>query len=188
MMYKNVVVYCGSRFGVNPAYASFAGQLGEALGRGGFHMVYGGGTVGLMGICADAAMAAGGTVTGVIPEVFIAKEQAHRGLTELLEVPDMTVRKRKMLELGDAFVVLPGGFGTLEELAETANHYHIYGDPAHQPPIIIVNIEGIYDGLLRQLTAWGEEEFADMEEWKNIHVCQSLGEVMGILRGTAEVS
>ncbi len=187
MAYKNVVVYCGSHFGLNPAYASFAGQLGEALGKGGFRMVYGGGTVGLMGICADAAMAAGGEVTGVIPEVFIAKEQAHRGLTELLEVPDMTVRKRKMIEMGDAFIVLPGGFGTLEELADTANYYHIYGEPSRQPPIIIANIEGIYDGLLQQLSAWGEEEFADMEEWKNIHVCRTLGEVMNILRETQEV-
>ena len=81
MTYKNVVVYCGSHFGNDPAYAAFAGELGEALGKNHFHMIYGGGTVGLMGICADAAMAAGGEVTGIIPEVFIAKEQAHRGLT-----------------------------------------------------------------------------------------------------------
>ena len=182
MMYKNVVVYCGSRFGMNPAYASFAGQLGEALGKGGFRMIYGGGTVGLMGICANAAMAAGGAVTGVIPEVFIAKEQAHRGLTELLEVPDMTVRKHKMIEMGDAFVILPGGFGTMEELADTASHYHIYGNPQKQPPIIIANVDGIYDGFLKQMSLWAEAEFVDMEEWRNIHVCQTLKEVMEILQ------
>ena len=115
MTYKNVVVYCGSHFGNDPAYAAFAGELGEALGKNHFHMIYGGGTVGLMGICADAAMAAGGEVTGIIPEVFIAKEQAHRGLTALIEVPDMTVRKQRMIEMGDAFIILPGGIGTLEE-------------------------------------------------------------------------
>ncbi len=181
MAYKNVVVYCGSRFGMNPAYASFAGQLGEALGKNGFHMIYGGGTVGLMGICADAAMAAGGIVTGVIPEVFIAKEQAHRNLTELLEVPDLVTRKRKMIEMGDAFVVLPGGFGSMEELFDTANEYHIYGAPEDQPPIIIANIDGIYDGLVQQLAAWWEEEMAEEEEWKNIHVISSLRQVMEIL-------
>lgn len=126
MTYKNVVVYCGSHFGNDPAYAAFAGELGEALGKNHFRMIYGGGTVGLMGICADAAMATGGEVTGIIPEVFIAKEQAHRGLTALIEVPDMTVRKQRMIEMGDAFIILPGGIGTLEELADTANqHVHI---------------------------------------------------------------
>lgn len=134
MSYEHIVVYCGSHFGNDPAYAAFAGELGEALGKNHFHMIYGGGTVGLMGICADAAMAAGGKVTGVIPEVFIAKEQAHRGLTELIEVPDMTIRKQKMISLGDAFLILPGGIGTLEELADTANQRHIYGDPLAQPP------------------------------------------------------
>ncbi len=180
-MYNNIVVYCGSHFGNNPAYASFAGQLGEALGKGGFHMIYGGGTVGLMGICADAAMAAGGKVTGIIPEVFIAKEQAHRGITELIEVENMTIRKQKMMEMGDAFIVLPGGFGTLEELADTANHYHIYGDPIHQPPILIVNLEGIYDGLEAQMQAWDEAGFIEPSEWGNIHFCHSLDEVMGVI-------
>lgn len=181
MSYKNIVVYCGSHFGNDPAYAAFAGELGEALGKNHFHMIYGGGTVGLMGICADAAMAAGGKVTGVIPEVFIAKEQAHRGLTELIEVPDMTIRKQKMISLGDAFLILPGGIGTLEELADTANQRHIYGDPLAQPPIIICNIEHIYDGLLAQIDAWAEAGFLEKEDWKNLHVAQTLEDVMNVL-------
>lgn len=182
MTYKNVVVYCGSHFGNDPAYAAFAGELGEALGKNHFRMIYGGGTVGLMGICADAAMAAGGEVTGVIPEVFIAKEQAHRGLTALIEVADMTVRKQRMIEMGDAFIILPGGIGTLEELADTANQRHIYGDPFAQPPIIICNIEHIYDGLLAQIKAWEEAGFIEPSEWGNLHVAETMEEVMGILK------
>ena len=184
MSYQHIVVYCGSHFGNNPAYASFAGQLGEALGKSGFHMIYGGGTVGLMGICADAAMAAGGKVTGVIPEVFIAKEQAHRGITELIEVENMTIRKQKMIAMGDAFVILPGGFGTLEELADTANQNHIYGDKDLQPPIIIVNIDGIYDALKQQMKAWREAGFIEAGDWGNIHFCQTLDEVMELLKSS----
>ncbi len=182
MSYQNIVVYCGSHFGNNPSYAAFAGELGEALGKGGFHMIYGGGTVGLMGITADAAMAAGGQVTGVIPEVFIAKEQAHRGITKLLEVENMTIRKQKMIDMGDAFIILPGGLGTLEELADTANHYHIYNDENHQPPIIIVNLDGIYDGLIAQMKAWEDAGFIEKDDWRNIHFCQDLEEVMDILQ------
>lgn len=145
--YKNITVYCGSHFGNDGAFASLAARLGEALGKGGFHMIYGGGTVGLMGLAADAAMAAGGRVTGIIPRVFIEKEQAHRGITELLEVPDMITRKQKLIESGDAFIVLPGGIGTLEELADTFSHYRIYAAPGSRPPILIANINGIYDPL-----------------------------------------
>ena len=111
---KNVSVYCGSRYGINPAHTAFAGMAGELLAKNGYTMIYGGGSVGLMGIAADAALAAGGKVVGIIPEVFIAAEQAHRLITELIEVPDLMARKRKMIEAGDAFLILPGGFGTLE--------------------------------------------------------------------------
>ena len=86
---KNVAVYCGSRYGINPAHTAFAGMAGELLAKNGYTMIYGGGSVGLMGIAADAALAAGGKVVGIIPEVFIAAEQAHRLITELIEVPDL---------------------------------------------------------------------------------------------------
>lgn len=148
---KNVAVYCGSRYGINPAHTAFAGMAGELLAKNGYTMIYGGGSVGLMGIAADAALAAGGKVVGIIPEVFIAAEQAHRLITELIEVPDLMARKRKMIEAGDAFLILPGGFGTLEEFADTAVHYHIYTEETNRPPIIIANIEGIYDPLARFL-------------------------------------
>lgn len=141
---KNVSVYCGSRYGINPAHTAFAGMAGELLAKNGYTMIYGGGSVGLMGIAADAALAAGGKVVGIIPEVFIAAEQAHRLITELIEVPDLMARKRKMIEAGDAFLILPGGFGTLEEFADTAVHYHIYTEETNRPPIIIANIVGKY--------------------------------------------
>lgn len=181
--YTNIVVYCGSHFGNNPAFASLAGRLGEALGKGGFHMIYGGGTVGLMGLAADAAMAAGGRVTGIIPQVFIEKEQAHRGITELLEVPDMITRKQKMIEAGDAFIVLPGGIGTLEELSDTFSHYRIYKAPQDRPPIVIANIDGIYDPLKSLFKNWLSLGFIEKEDLASIHFCQTLAEIMEVLKG-----
>ena len=181
MAYKNIVVYCGSHFGNDPEYASFAGRLGEALGKGGFHMIYGGGTVGLMGLCADAALAAGGKVTGIIPEVFIEKEQAHRGLTELLEVPDMMSRKEKMIAAGDAFIILPGGIGTLEELADTFSHYRIYADPSSRPPLLIADINGIYTPLKELFKNWTTLGFLSEEDLSAIHFCSTLEEIMELL-------
>ena len=121
-------------------------MAGELLAKNGYTMIYGGGSVGLMGIAADAALAAGGKVVGIIPEVFIAAEQAHRLITELIEVPDLMARKRKMIEAGDAFLSSRRIRDT-EEFADTAVHYHIYTEETNRPPIIIANIEGIYDPL-----------------------------------------
>lgn len=181
MAYKNVVVYCGSRAGNNPSYAALAGRLGEALGKNGFHLIYGGGTVGLMGILADAALTAGGHVTGIIPEVFIEKEQAHRGLTELIEVSDMTTRKKRLMESGDAFLVLPGGIGTLEELADTLSHYRIYRVPANRPPILVMNPDGIYNPLEELFDNWEERGFADKEDLSSIRFCKTPEEAIAIL-------
>ena len=178
---KNVSVYCGSRHGINPAHTAFAGMAGELLAKNGYTMIYGGGSVGLMGIAADAALAAGGKVVGIIPEVFIAAEQAHRLITELIEVPDLMARKRKMIEAGDAFLILPGGFGTLEEFADTATHYRIYAEEADRPPIIIANIEGIYDPLRALFENWKSAEFITADEWENIHFINSIKELLPLL-------
>ena len=128
-----------------------------------------------------AAMAAGGRVTGIIPRVFIEKEQAHRGITELLEVPDMITRKQKLIESGDAFIVLPGGIGTLEELADTFSHYRIYAAPGSRPPILIANINGIYDPLKALFQNWLRLGFIEKEDLSSIHFCSSLEEIMKIL-------
>lgn len=178
---KNIVIYCGSHYGADSEYPSFAGRLGEALGKGGYRMVYGGGSIGLMGIAADSAMSAGSHVTGIIPEVFISREQAHRGITELIEVKDMEERKKKMIDMGDAFIILPGGIGTMEELMDTFSHYKIYSAPSDRPPIIIMNLGGIYDplkDLFRNLLAQG---FMEEEDITPIHFCTTLEEVMEII-------
>ena len=179
--YTNIVVYCGSHIGNDPSYPSFAGRLGEALGKGGFHMIYGGGTGGRRGLTADAAMAAGGRVTGIIPQVFIEKEQAHRGITKLIEVPDMITRKQKMIESGDAFIVLPGGIGTLEELSDTFSHYRIYAAPSRRPPILIANINGVYDPLETLFQNWLRLGFIEKEDLSSIHFCSTLAEIMEVL-------
>lgn len=178
---KNIVIYCGSHYGNNPEYPSFAGRLGEALGKGHFRMIYGGGSIGLMGIAADACMSAGGHVTGIIPEVFISREQAHRGITELIEVKDMAERKKRLMDAGDAFIILPGGIGTMEELMDTISHYKIYNAPSDRPPVIIMNLDGLYDPLktlLQNLTAQG---FMEEEDLTPIHFCTTLEEVMDLL-------
>ena len=115
MEFSRICVYCGSSTGTGPDFADAAWSLGELLARNGITVVYGGAAVGLMGVLADAALAAGGQVIGVIPRHLISHEIAHPGLTELVEVGSMHERKQAMYELADAFVALPGGLGTLEE-------------------------------------------------------------------------
>jgi len=137
-------VYCGSRPGIDPAYAEAASAIGRELGERGWSLVYGGGNVGLMGVVADAALAAGARVVGVIPESLMRREVGHRALHELHVVPDMHQRKRQMAERADAFVALPGGIGTFEELYEVWTWRQL---GYHQKPIGLLNVAGFYDGL-----------------------------------------
>jgi uncharacterized protein (TIGR00730 family) len=115
---RSICVYCGSRSGDNPAFAAAARELGAAIAHRGDRLVYGGGRVGLMGTVADAAIAAGGQVVGVIPDALMKREVGHTGLTELLVVQTMHERKHAMAERSDAFVAMPGGIGTMEEIFE----------------------------------------------------------------------
>lgn len=142
---KTVCVYCGSAPGARPAYAEAAQSLGRQLASRGLRLVYGGAARGTMGMLADAMLAAGGEVVGVIPELLVEKEIAHRGLMRLEIVPDMHQRKARMLELADAFVALPGGFGTLEELIETLTWAQL---GLHGKPCALYNVDGYYDRLL----------------------------------------
>ena len=164
---KTITVYCGSRPGKRKEYAQFAAEFGSRLGREGYAMLFGGGRLGLMGITADAALAAGAMVTGIIPEVFVDKEQAHTGVSHLEVVKDMNVRKKKLIQLGDAYVILPGGFGTLEEFADTADWIHIYQQSNR--PVIVANICGLYDPLKTLIRTYMEEGFMDRDEWSNLH-------------------
>ena len=142
---QRICVFCGSSVGARAAYAQAARDLGRALADGGLGLVYGGGGGGLMGVLADATLAAGGWVTGVIPEGLVARELAHTALSELRVVHSMHERKAVMAELADGFVVLPGGAGTMEEFFEIWSWAQL---GIHHKPCGILNVDGYYDPLL----------------------------------------
>jgi len=144
----SICVYCGSRPGADPRFAQSAHDTGAVIGNRGWELVYGGGKVGLMGMVADATLAAGGTVHGVIPQNLMDKEVGHAGLTELHVVDNMHTRKTMMFERADAFVALPGGIGTFEELFEIWT-WHQLG--VHRKPFGLLNIAGYYDSLIAML-------------------------------------
>jgi len=140
-----VAVYCGSADGADPAFLAEARALGAAIAARGLSMVYGGANVGLMGAVADAALAGGAKVIGVLPAVLEGREIAHTGLTRLDLVPTMHERKARMAELADAFLVLPGGYGTLDELLEAVTWAQL---GLHAKPVILINTAGYWNGLL----------------------------------------
>ena len=142
---KRVVVYCGANVGNNPAYKAAAEEVGRTLAEQGIGLVYGGGGVGLMGVVADAALAAGGEVIGVIPEALKALEVEHKNLSSMHVVPDMHSRKAMMLGLADAVIAMPGGFGTLDELFEALTWSQL---DYHRKLCGILNVAGYYDHLL----------------------------------------
>jgi len=160
-------VYCGSRHGARASYAAAARALGRAAGERGWQIVYGGGKVGLMGEVADAALAAGARVIGVIPESLQQREVGHRGLHELHVVPTMHLRKQMMAERADAFVALPGGIGTLEELFEVWAWRQL---GYHDQPLGLLNVEGYYDELLRFMDRTVAEGFLEARQRANLLV------------------
>ena len=156
LMIKRVCVFCGSSPGARPAYASAAAALAQSLVARGITIVYGGGNVGLMGILADTARAAGGEVIGVIPRGLVAKELAHAGLTDLLVVESMHERKALMADLSDAFIAMPGGYGTFEEFCEILTWTQL---GLQRKPCGILNVEGYYDPLLQMFDHAVAEQF-----------------------------
>ncbi|MBP7776382.1 MAG: TIGR00730 family Rossman fold protein [Acidobacteria bacterium] len=149
-----ICVFCASTPGIRPSYAEGARALAGALASGGHTLVYGGGNVGLMGVLADAVLAAGGEVVGVIPHTLMEREIGHTGVTRLHVVDSMHERKALMADLSDAFVALPGGVGTFEELFEAITWTQL---GLHRKPCGLLNVDGFYDGLLRFLDhAWTE--------------------------------
>jgi uncharacterized protein (TIGR00730 family) len=141
---KSVCIYCGANPGARAAYAEGARLLGETMARHGLRMIYGGGRAGMMGAVADALMVSGGEVIGVIPQHLVDRELAHHGVTDLRVVESMHERKALMADLADAFIALPGGVGTLEELLEIMTWANL---GLHHKPCGLLNIEGYYDGL-----------------------------------------
>lgn len=175
MQLRSVCVFCGANPGLNSDYVEAAQVFGRTLAEQGLTLVYGGGNVGLMGEVADAALAAGGRVAGVIPTFLKDKEVAHLGVSELIVTHSMHERKAKMAELSDAFVALPGGLGTFEELFEmvTWSQLHI-----HAKPVSLYNVNGFYDRLLDFVRHASAEGFLRKE---NLGLLQSADTVEGVL-------
>jgi uncharacterized protein (TIGR00730 family) len=153
---RSLCVFCGSSVGNRPEYAAAAVEVGRLLAQRGIRLVYGAGNVGLMGILADAALAAGGEVTGVIPQMLVDRELAHRGITDLRIVGTMHERKALMAELSDAFLALPGGLGTFEELCEALTWSQL---GIHAKPCGALNIRGYFDDLQSLLDRALQEGF-----------------------------
>lgn len=151
-----VCVFCGSSPGNSPSYARAAAELGRQLATGGITLIFGGGRVGLMGVLADAVLAANGRAIGVMPKALVEKEIAHASLTELRIVNSMHERKALMADLADAFVLLPGGFGSWEEFCEIFTWLQL---GMHRKPCGILNVAGYYDPLLRQTSRAVSEGF-----------------------------
>jgi uncharacterized protein (TIGR00730 family) len=157
---ESICIFCGSSTGNRSIYQEAAQAMGEAIARRGLSLIYGGGNVGLMGMVADAALAAGGEATGVIPKFLVDKEIAHNGLTQLHVVDSMHDRKALMTELADAFIALPGGYGTLEEFCEILTWAQL---GLHQKPQGLLNVEGYYDPLLQLFDRAVTEDFLRSE-------------------------
>lgn len=152
----SLCVYCGSRPGANPAFADTARTVGQWIGEHGGQLVYGGGRNGLMGIVADATMAAGGQAIGIIPKALVEREWAHHGCTELHVVDNMHERKRLMADKADAFLALPGGIGTFEEFFEVWAWRQL---GYHDKPVGLLNVAGYYDGLMTFMRTGVQQQF-----------------------------
>jgi uncharacterized protein (TIGR00730 family) len=176
---RRVAVYCGSADGNDPVFLAEARALGEAIAAAGLGVVYGGANVGLMGAVADAALARGAEVIGVLPEVLAGREIAHTGLTRLETVATMHQRKARMVALADAFLILPGGYGTLDEMLEIVTWSQLR---LHAKPCILINTAGYWDGLLAFLDSTVAAGFLKPENRALLHVARTAAEAVGKIR------
>ncbi|AMB99229.1 lysine decarboxylase [Aerococcus urinaehominis] len=167
----NITVYCGANHGKQSAYVHAARQLGTWIAQQGHCLVYGGGKAGLMGVLADEVLGHGGRVIGVIPDFLVDREVAHAGLSELHIVTDMSVRKQKMFDLGQAFIALPGGPGTLEELTEVFS-WAILGKNA--APVIVYNVDNYYQPLQTMYQQMVHQGFLAADQCASLRFCDSL--------------
>jgi uncharacterized protein (TIGR00730 family) len=175
---KWVCVFCASADGASAEYLRAAGELGRLIAGRGYGLLYGGATVGTMGAIADAALAAGGEVVGVIPDVIKEREIEHHGLTELHVVPTMHERKALLAARADAFVALPGGYGTLDEFIEIVTWAQLR---IHAKPCVLVNLGGFYDGLLQFLDHIVNEGFIQPENRELIQVARNPEESLRVV-------
>jgi uncharacterized protein (TIGR00730 family) len=175
---RAVCVFCGSSAPADPRYRDAARALGALLARRGVDLVYGGGSVGLMGELADAALGHGGRVIGVIPAGLFAREVGHTALTELREVASMHERKQLMYDLSDAFIALPGGLGTLEELAEAATWSQL---GLHSKPVVLLDVDGFWGPLISQLDRMAGAGLLKPASRDLIQRTRSAEEALGVL-------
>jgi len=179
---KSICVYCGSNAGSKPAYSERAIALGTRLAKENLTLVYGGGNVGLMGTVADAVLAAGGEVVGVIPQQLVDWEVAHRGLTKLEVVDSMHERKARMFDLADAFVALPGGFGTLDEMFEMLTWRQLgLGDK----PCAFLDVDGFYAPLIAMMDRMVDERFLHEDQRRDLWHGDDLDALFAWLRDYA---
>ena len=174
-----VAVYCGSRLGNHEVYEQAARELGLALAKNGMGLVYGGASIGLMGAVADEVVNGGAQAVGVIPTFMLKHEIAHNQLTRLHLTDTMHTRKTVMAEYADAFITLPGGLGTLEEIMEIATWRQLY---QHEKPMIILNINGFYDRMIEHLAYTAEQGFMKQEDLARLVVCNTIDEAIEMLK------
>ena len=172
---KSILVYCGANFGKNPAFKETAEALGARFAKDNIRLVYGAGSVGLMGVVADAVLANGGKVTGVIPDFLVKMEVGHKGLSEIHVVESMHERKALMEKLCDGVITLPGGYGSIDELFEILTWAQL---GLHQKPIGILNVNGFYDFLLRQLEVMVQEGFLKQESLDLLLISDNIEDLL----------
>jgi uncharacterized protein (TIGR00730 family) len=181
-MIKTVCVYCGSGPGTNPRFVEAAIALGKALAENGIRLVYGGGSIGLMGAVATSVLDHGGAVTGIIPDFLTARENALTRVQEMIVTPDMHERKRLMFERSDAFVALPGGIGTLEELVEQLTWKQL---GRHTKPVLLANIDAFWEPLLALLAHMNATEFIRPSLAVDILKAERVEDILPRLRAAA---
>lgn len=171
---KKMAVYCGASLGNKTIYQEQTKELGQWMSQNGYDLVYGGGNVGLMGILADTVIEKGGKVIGIMPSFLLERELAHQHITEMHEVRDMHERKRKMIDLADCYLALPGGPGTLEEISEVVSWGRV-GE--HQNPCIFFNVDGYYDLLADFFDKMAADGFLTQTDREKIFFSDSLEEI-----------
>ncbi len=176
-----VAVYCGSRLGLKPIYEQTARELGKALANNGLGVVYGGASIGLMGAVADSAIEAKADVVGVIPNFMLEREIVHQNLTKLRLTDTMHTRKAIMAEYADAFIALPGGLGTLEEIMEVATWRQLF---QHEKPMIFLNINGYYDRLIEHLRFNVDEGFISDVDLERLLICDDVDSAIEALQAS----
>jgi len=179
---RTICVYCGSGPGTNPRFIESAIALGKTLAENGIRLVYGGGSIGLMGAVATSVLHHGGCVTGIIPDFLTARENALKRVQEMIVTPDMHERKRLMFERSDAFVALPGGVGTLEELVEQLTWQQL---GRHTKPVLLANIDGFWEPLLALLAHMRATEFIRPSLSLDILKAERVDEILPRLRAAA---